>query len=382
MSHPIKVVRIIARMNVGGPAWQVSVLTRRLGPPDFQSLLLVGDVGDGEADFIALRAPELAHERIEGLGRSVRPWSDLTAFVRLVRVLRRERPDIVHTHTAKAGVLGRLAALVAKVPYRVHTFHGHLLHGYFPPLKTKLVILTERFLAKRTDVIASVGMRVRDDLLAARIGSSAQFEVVPPGVARLAPVDRVVARRQLGIDEGDVTITFVGRLTSIKRPDRLVEAFRHVVDQHREAVLLVAGEGELLDSLRIDVNDLGDRVRLLGWRSDLDVVLAASDIAILTSDNEGMPVTLIEASMAGVPCVTTDVGSAREVVDHEVTGFVTSTNPLEIASALEELVGDRRRREAMGREAAARAVRLFGEERLANDYATIYRRLVNRTPLH
>jgi len=179
-----------------------------------------------------------------------------------------------------------------------------------------------------------------------------------------------------------VTITFVGRLTSIKRPDRLVEAFRHVVDQHHEVVLLVAGEGELLDSLRIDVNDLGDRVRLLGWRSDLDVVLAASDIAILTSDNEGMPVTLIEASMAGVPCVTTDVGSAREVVDHEVTGFVTSTNPLEIASALEELVGDRRRREAMGREAAARAVRLFGEERLANDYATIYRRLVNRTPLH
>jgi len=366
-------------MNVGGPAWQVSVLTRHLIEPDFDSVLLVGDVGDGEADFIRLRAPGLPHVRIEGLGRSVRPWSDLVALLRLIKILRRVKPDVVHTHTAKAGVLGRLAAVVARVPFRVHTFHGHLLHGYFSPLKTKLVIMAERTLARRTDVIAAVGAQVRDDLLAAGIGRADQYRVVPPGVAQPDFVERAEARRALGLNEDQVAITFVGRLTTIKRPDRLVDAFRLIAERDSRATLIIVGDGELLEETRERARDLGRRVRFLGWRSDLDLILAASDVAVLTSDNEGMPVTLIEASMAGVPCVTTDVGSAREVVDDGVTGFVARIDSTDIARVLEVLVVDETQRREMGRQAAQRARERFGEERLAGDYAQIYSTLVGRS---
>jgi len=379
VSRPIRIVRIIARMNVGGPAWQVSVLTRRLIEPDFDSVLLVGDVGEGEADFIRLRAPGLPHVRIEGLGRSVRPWSDLVALLRLIKFLRRVKPDVVHTHTAKAGVLGRLAAVVARVPFRVHTFHGHLLHGYFSPLKTKLVIMAERTLARRTDVIAAVGAQVRDDLLAAGIGRADQYRVVPPGVAQPDFVERAEARRALGLNEEQVAITFVGRLTTIKRPDRLVDAFRLIAERDSRATLIIVGDGELLEETRERARDLGRRVRFLGWRSDLDLILAASDVAVLTSDNEGMPVTLIEASMAGVPCVTTDVGSAREVVDDGVTGFVARIDSTDIARVLEVLVVDETQRREMGRQAAQRARERFGEERLAGDYAQIYSTLVGRS---
>jgi len=379
VSRPIRIVRIIARMNVGGPAWQVSVLTRRLIEPDFDSVLLVGDVGEGEADFIRLRAPGLPHVRIEGLGRSVRPWSDLVALLRLIKFLRRVKPDVVHTHTAKAGVLGRLAAVVARVPFRVHTFHGHLLHGYFSPLKTTLVIMAERTLARRTDVIAAVGAQVRDDLLAAGIGRADQYRVVPPGVAQPDFVERAEARRALGLNEEQVAITFVGRLTTIKRPDRLVDAFRLIAERDSRATLIIVGDGELLEETRERARDLGRRVRFLGWRSDLDLILAASDVAVLTSDNEGMPVTLIEASMAGVPCVTTDVGSAREVVDDGVTGFVARIDSTDIARVLEVLVVDETQRREMGRQAAQRARERFGEERLAGDYAQIYSTLVGRS---
>lgn len=378
MKTPIKIVRVIARMNVGGPAWQVSVLTRLLDEPEFSSLLVVGDVGEGEADFIRLRAPGLPHIRIEGLGRSVKPWSDFVALVRLVKILRQVKPDIVHTHTAKAGVIGRIAALLAGVPHRVHTFHGHLLHGYFSAPKTKLIVLTERILARCTDVIAAVGTQVRDDLLAAGVGRADQYSVVPPGVAEFEPIDRVGARQMLGIDQDAVTITFIGRLTAIKRPDRLIEAFRLVATHEQHATLLVVGDGELLDETMTAASDLGERVRFLGWRSDLDVILSASDIAVLTSDNEGMPVTMIEASMAGVPCVTTDVGSAREVVSDGITGMVVATDAVDVARALEVLVHDDRLRVDMGREAARLARERFGEPRLANDYAQIYKRLTGR----
>lgn len=381
MSRPIRIVRVIARMNVGGPAWQVSVLTRRLVPPEFQSTLVIGEVGEGEADFIRLRAPELPHVVIEGLGRAVRPWSDLAAFVRLVRILREERPDIVHTHTAKAGVVGRLAAITARVPHRVHTFHGHLLNGYFSPAKTKVVVALERLLATRTSVIAAVGEKVRDDLLAVGIGRLEQYRVVPPGVAAPSSIDRAEARAALGLADHEVAVTFIGRLTAIKRPDRLLASFRCLASTAPNAVLLVVGDGELSEVSRRDAAPLGDRVRFLGWRSDLDRILCASDVAVLTSDNEGMPVTLIEASMAGVPCVTTDVGSAREVVDHGVSGFVTSSEPSAIAQSLNSLVTDVDLRVRMGREAARRARRLFGEERLAADYAEIYRSVVGQTSM-
>jgi glycosyltransferase involved in cell wall biosynthesis len=303
---------------------------------------------------------------------------DVITFVRLLALFRKTRPDIVHTHTAKAGVVGRLAAVAARVPVRVHTFHGHLLKGYFSPQLTRVVVLVERFLARRTTALVAVGSQVRDDLLVVGIGRPEQFTVIPPGVERPRPVDVSMARQQLGLGAGDEVIVFVGRLTAIKRPDRLIEAFRLVLEQQSSAVLLVVGDGELLDVTRESARDLGDRVRFAGWQADLAPYYAAADEVVLTSDNEGMPVSLIEASMAGRPCVTTDVGSAREVVDSGRTGLVVATNAEAVADALLSLLSDRGLRESMGAAAREHAERNFGDERLAEDHRRLYRRLMGR----
>ena len=380
-TRPIRILRIIARMNVGGPAWQVSVLTRGLDEHRFESRLVVGDVGEGEADFIALRDPDLPALKIPALGRSVRFGDDLRAFVAIRRAIRDYRPDIVHTHTAKAGVLGRLAAATCRVPVRVHTFHGHVLHGYFKRWVTRLVRIVEGLLARRTTALVAVGERVRDELLGSGIGRSDQYVVIPPGVALEARPDRVSARNGLGLPLNRPLVLFVGRLTAVKRPDRLIEAMALVLDTRPDAVLAIAGEGELLEETRSRAEPLGESVRFLGWQRDIAGLYAAADCMVLTSDNEGMPVTLIEAAMAGVPSVTTDVGSAREVVLDGVTGLVVAPDAAAVADGLVRLL-DNDLRHRMGAAARARAEAEFDTRRLITDHESLYERLVaaNRQP--
>ena len=380
-TRPIRILRIIARMNVGGPAWQVSVLTRGLDEHRFESRLVVGDVGEGEADFIALRDPDLPALKIPALGRSVRFGDDLRAFVAIRRAIRDYRPDIVHTHTAKAGVLGRLAAATCRVPVRVHTFHGHVLHGYFNRWVTRLVRIVEGLLARRTTALVAVGERVRDELLGAGIGRSDQYVVIPPGVALEARPDRVSARNGLGLPLNRPLVLFVGRLTAVKRPDRLIEAMALVLDTRPDAVLAIAGERELLEETRSRAEPLGESVRFLGWQRDIAGLYAAADCMVLTSDNEGMPVTLIEAAMAGVPSVTTDVGSAREVVLDGVTGLVVAPDAAAVADGLVRLL-DNDLRHRMGAAARARAEAEFDTRRLITDHESLYERLVaaNRQP--
>ena len=373
--RPIRVLRIIARMNVGGPAWQVSVLTRGLDEHRFESRLVVGDVGEGEADFIALRDPDLPALKIPALGRSVRFGDDLRAFVAIRRAIRDYRPDIVHTHTAKAGLLGRIAAATCRVPVRVHTFHGHVLHGYFNKWVTRIIRIVEGLLARQTSALVTVGNQVRDDLIRAGIGRANQYVVIPPGVALGALPDQVAARDDLGLPMKQPVVLFVGRLTSIKRPDRLIEAIDLVLKRRPDVILAIAGEGDLLEETRVLAEPLGPSVRFLGWRRDITCLYAAADCMVLTSDNEGMPVTLIEAAMAGVPSVTTDVGSAQEVVLNEVTGIVVESSASAIADGLIRLL-DGDLRDKMGTAARARAESEFGTQRLVADHEALYERLL------
>jgi len=376
LSQPIRVLRVIARMNVGGPAWQVSVLTRGLENGEFTSQLVCGEISEGEADFLALRDPELLVTRVRTLGRSLNAFDDVRAFWHLLSIIRKTKPQIVHTHTAKAGVLGRIAAILTRVPVRVHTFHGHVLHGYFSPTVTRVFIQIERVLGRFTHAIVSVGSQVRDDLLAVGIGSPEKYTVIAPGVARGEMVSKDFARKSLGVDPDAQVALFIGRLTQIKRPDRLLEAFDFVLKEVPSAVLLMAGEGELFESTKVMGERFGESVRFLGWRSDLAVLFAAADVAVLSSDNEGMPVTLIEASMAGVPCVTTDVGSAREVVLDNETGFVVPTDSVAIAQALITLFTNEKLRHEMGVAAAAHTMANFSSNRLVQDHVNLYRKLL------
>lgn len=365
----LRVMRVIARMNVGGPALQASVLARGLDSTLFEHRLYAGSVTPDEADYGELFDSDVVPIHIAGLGRAVRPLDDARALAQLTALMCRFRPHIVHTHTAKAGVLGRAAAVLSRAPARVHTFHGHLLHGYFPPAKTRAVVRLERTLARRCDRLVAVGGRVREELIAAGIGRAGQYAVVPPGTRLPTLPARESARRALGLAPEDPVIAFVGRVTGIKRPDRFIAAARQIRRAIPETRFMVCGDGDQMAQLRAadDLNPL-----LLGWRRDVETVYAAADVVMLTSDNEGMPVSLIEAAHAGVPAVATRVGSVAEVVQHGVTGLVVDPGVEELAGAALTLLRDPAMCSRMGRAARSAAANQFSEQRLVRDMEDLY----------
>lgn len=368
----LRVMRVIARLNVGGPALQAVALTEHLDADGFESRLCVGRPGSGEGDYLALRAPHVHARQVPGLGRKPSALADARALSWLVAEIRDFRPHIVHTHTAKAGLLGRLAAWWCRVPITVHTFHGHLLTGYFSRLKTEAVVRVERVLARRTTALVAVGAQTRDDLLATGIGRPDQFHVVPPGVTMPAAPRRSDARAELGLPITRPVVAYVGRLTAVKRPDRFLHVIQRVSAVRPDVTFVVLGDGELLDEFRRHAEPLGSCVRLVGWRSDVETVYAASDVVVLTSDNEGMPVSLIEAAHIGRPAVTTRVGSAAEVVEDGVTGFVTSADEVDLAASVLDLLADSDLRSRMGAAASKRAAVEFSTDRLVRDVAEVY----------
>ncbi|TQK50652.1 glycosyltransferase involved in cell wall biosynthesis [Streptomyces sp. SLBN-118] len=367
----LRVMRVITRMNIGGPAVQVSTLMRGLDPDRFDHLLITGQVASGEADYLDQRAADLPVHRLQWLGRAVRPTDDVRCVVELARAMRRFRPHIVHTHTAKAGALGRAAAVMARVPSRVHTFHGHLLHGYFSPAKTRAMVRAERSLAAFTDRLVAVGSRVRDDLLAAGIGKAKQYTVVPPGTRLASAPEPSEARRLLGLPQDCPVVAYVGRITGIKRPDRFLDVAREVRRAVPATHFVMCGEGDFEPDPEA-VADLGDSLHRLGWRADVETVYAAADLVLLTSDNEGMPVSLIEAGLAGLPAVATNVGSVAEVVQDGTTGLLARPSSAELARHTVTLLRDGQLRQDMGARARTFAAERFGEERLVADTQALY----------
>lgn len=364
-------MRVITRMNIGGPAVQVSALVRGMDPVRFEHRLFAGHVGPGEADHLVERAPDVPVQRIGALGRAVRPTDDVRGLYELALAMRRFKPHIVHTHTAKAGALGRAAAVLARVPVRVHTFHGHLLHGYFSPARTRVVVGAERALAAFSDRLVAVGSRVRDDLVAAGVGRAEQYTVVPPGTGLPAAPGRAQARRLLGLPQDGPVVAYVGRITAIKRPDRFLAVAREVRRAVPGAHFVMCGEGELRPDPAA-VAELGGSLHRLGWRADVETVYAAADLVLLTSDNEGMPVSLIEAGLAGLPAVATDVGSVAEVVADGKTGLLAAPSTAELARHTVCLLQDERLRREMGDRARDRTARRFGAERLVADTEALY----------
>lgn len=369
----LKVMQIIARMNVGGPAVIVADLMRGLDKAQFNQILITGYCDANEADYLETVATDIKATRIAGLGRSVSPIADLRAFISLVLMIKSEKPDVIHTHTAKAGVLGRLAAIIAgSRAIRIHTFHGHLLHGYFSGWKVKLVIAIEKFLARRTDFLIAVGTQVREDLLEVGIGRKDQYSVFLPGLPTPAAPQKLEARKNLGLDPTALYCTFVGRLTQIKRPDRLLDVVAACVGRELPIHFLVAGEGELFESSRARAISENLPITFLGWRSDIAQLFAASDIAILTSDNEGIPLTLIQAAQAGLPIVAPRVGSIADIVLDGESGYLTSTQPGAMASALSALAGDSQLRARLGAAGIAHTTAHFSLDKSLRDHASLY----------
>jgi len=374
--QPVKVIQLIARMNVGGPAIIVADLMRSIDSSKVEQVLITGYCDSDEADYLETVATDIKATRIAGLGRSVSLVSDIRAFFALVAMIKKIAPDVIHTHTAKAGVLGRLAAILAgRSAKRVHTFHGHLLHGYFSGWKVKLVIAIEKFLAKRTDVLVAVGNQVKEDLLAAGIGKSDQYRVIFPGLVEPKKISKDVARQQFEMEAGEIYVAYVGRMTAIKRPDRLLNTAAEIKTRNLPVKFIVAGEGDLFDATKRDSERRDLPVRFLGWRKDIGALFAASDIAILTSDNEGIPLTLIQAAQASLPMVATDVGSISDIVVHEVNGYLVDSEPAALADALQKLAIDPVLRQIMGDAGRERTSRYFSLEKMCADHTELYQLL-------
>ncbi len=374
---PIRVMRVIARMNVGGPAVQVSGLMRGFDAAAFDQRLYTGFCGADEADYLETAATDVQAIRIVGFGRRVSLGGDIKACISLIREIRRFKPHVIHTHTAKAGFLGRTASVVSLQPsIRVHTFHGHLLNGYFGAFKRSLVIIAEKVLAMFTHELLAVGDKVRQDLLAVGIGNFKKFSLMPPGLKIGKLPNNKESQEFFRISTTTLQCAFIGRVTQIKRPDRFLDVVTEIKRRGVELEFFMAGDGELLDTCRERIARENLPVQVLGWQSNIEKVLVATDIVVLTSDNEGTPLSLIQAGMAGLPVVTTRVGSVPEVVLDSTTGIITGLGIQEIADALEKLTNSSDLRRQMGAAAKEFTLANFGVKRLVYDHEELYKKLL------
>jgi glycosyltransferase involved in cell wall biosynthesis len=367
-------------MNVGGPAIQITGLMQGMRKEQFEQLLLTGQCSRDEIDFLEEHAIQLNLNKLDGLGRHISLISDLTVFFKIRNLINSFKPHIVHTHTAKAGVLGRLAALsVSRKIYIIHTFHGHLLHGYFGRFKTKIVVLIERILAHFSDALIAVGNKVKDDLLDARIGRAEQYSVIGPGLSLETLPSRKNSKASLSIPESTFVISWIGRVVPIKAPHRIIEIASECVKRELNVQFLVAGGGPLLATITNDSKKLGLPINFLGWQSDIEPVLSASNLVMLTSENEGTPISLIQAQMAGIPVLTTDVGSAREVLLPGVSGFCLEYSVKAFADKIELLQKDSDLEREMGACASEMANTNFSLERMIRDHEYLYTSLISRS---
>ena len=369
-SSPTHVLRAITRLNIGGPARQALSLTRELAE-DYPTLLVAGTPTEVEGE---LSDPAVTVHRVP-LVRPLSPANDLRALVALRALMRQHRPRIVHTHMAKAGTLGRIAARTSLVrPRTVHTFHGHVLDGYFSPRATRTFIQAERALARTTDVLVAISPEIRDELLDLGIGRPEQYRVIPLGFDLsdhlAAGASTGTLRRSLGVPDDAVLAGIVGRLVPIKDHETMFGAIARTSGIH----LAVIGDGERRSELERSAGafGIGARVHFLGWRTDVAAVMSELDIVALSSRNEGTPVSLIEAAACARPVVATDVGGVRSVVKDGVTGFVVPPGqPAALARALERLARAAELRAAMGA-AAREASAPFSLARLVKNVQALY----------
>jgi glycosyltransferase involved in cell wall biosynthesis len=380
---------VIARLNVGGPAIQAITLSRLLDERGYETRLIRGREGSREGSMDALAARHgVTPIGLPTLKRSI-GLGDLAALLFLVRQIRAWRPQILHTHTAKAGALGRVAALLAgrrRPPVIVHTFHGHVLTGYFTGPVSAAFTVIERLLARFTTCLIAVSEEVRADLIRLRVAPPGRIVVLPLGFdfSRFEVSEeerrerREGFRRSLGIPLDAPVVTLVGRLEPIKRVDRFLRV-ANLVGHPEQTRFLIVGDGTLREELQQsrEALDLGDRLIWGGLRDDMPDVYFATDVVAVTSDNEGTNVSAIEAQAGGLPVVTTRVGGMTAIVLDGVTGLVISReDEPAFAKAVARLLDEDDLSGRLGSAGRERSHRSFTLDRLVNDIDALYSRLL------
>jgi glycosyltransferase involved in cell wall biosynthesis len=389
---PIKVLRVIARLNMGGPALHVAYLSAGLQERGYDTTLVAGSLAVGEESMAdvaeRLGVPIVT---VPELHREISPLRDLRAVYHVAGLIRELRPQILHTHTAKAGTIGRLAAVLAgdaAPPIVVHTFHGHVLRGYFGPLQSNLFRLLERWLARRTTALIAVSPEVRDDLVALGVAPAEKFTVVRLGIELQERVGSLngdaqgpETRRLLGIAPDRFVVGWIGRMTAVKRTDDVLLAVRRLRDRGVDAVLCMVGDGPDRETVERRAREIGivrDSL-FLGYQDEVAAYYAAFDALILPSANEGTPVSAIEALAGGRPVVATEVGGVPDVVRDGVDGFLVEPGDVDaMADRLARLAADADLRRRMGEAGSASVRERYSVTRLLDDVDRLYRSLLTR----
>jgi glycosyltransferase involved in cell wall biosynthesis len=383
----IKILRIIGRLNVGGPAIHVVNLTAGLDPHRYRSLLVAGSENEDEGSMLDFALshgvkPTVIAEMVTAFSLAPR---DGKALLKLYRFMRRERPHIVHTHTAKAGFLGRLAARMAGVPVVVHTFHGHVLHGYYGPAKNELLRRIEQSLAWLCDRLVTVSDQVKNELVGYGIAKAEKISVVPLGFD-LDPFLNSHAqqgefRREMGLGDEHKLVGIVGRIFPIKNHALFLESAARIAAQEACARFIIVGDGVLRVAAQRKAHELGiaDRVIFTGWRRDLPCIYADLDALVVSSDNEGTPVSVIEAMASGCPVVATCVGGLPDLITNKKTGFLVQPRDANgIAASVLHLLQNQEMAHEIARNAAVAAQSRFALKRLISDMDRFYTNLLEQ----
>lgn len=397
----MRILRILNRLNIGGPTYNAAYLTKHLAP-EFETMLAAGNLDDGEAESeYIVTGMGIAPRYIKNMHRAIRPWNDWLGYREIKALIREFKPDVVHTHSSKAGALGRLAAANMGVRAIVHTFHGHPFHSYFGPLKTRFFLEVERFLAKRSHAIVAISPTQKKELAEVyRLCPDEKIVVVPNGfdLCRFTlerEKRRVQFRRALSLAEDEVAIGIIGRFAPVKNHSLFLEAFSHIKNAGLKAKAILIGGGPEKDAAISRAKQLGLNVVsvdyepgfppppadydaiFLHWVKKVENVLPGLDIVALTSLNEGTPATLIEAQAAGVAVVSTRVGGVEDAVAPGFHPFLTpSGDAAAFAQSLSTLVLHPEIRHRLSQEGEKFVHATFSYERLVRDMAALYRRLL------
>ncbi len=394
-----KILRIHNRLIVGGPSHNVTLLTAYLSP-EFETKLLVGkkDPAEKDATYIADQLGLVPIEIVE-MRRSILPFYDIIAYFKIKKIIQEFQPHIVHTHASKSGAIGRLAARSCRVPLIVHTFHGHVFHSYFSPFMSKLIVRVERFFGRMTDAIVAISDSQRHEL-------TEVYKIAPPEKVFTVPLGfnldkysvdqdtkKIIFRNKYGFDKAELIVGIVGRLVPIKNHDMFLEMAAIVKKKTGQNIrFAIIGDGESRPGIEKKSAELGlsysyyitspktdTDVLVTSWETEIDQALAGLDIVVLTSHNEGTPVSLIEAQSAFKPVVSTNVGGIEDIVIHGETGFITEVGDTEaFANFVVTLIEDSALRERMGRSGYANVIKRYSKQRLINDMKNLYLKFLTK----
>jgi glycosyltransferase involved in cell wall biosynthesis len=384
-----KILRIINRFNIGGPTYNATFLTRFLSD-DYETLLIGGLPEPGESD--SLHIPEeygLKPTLVKELKRNPNFKSDREAYKKIKRIIEEFKPDIVHTHASKAGALGRKAAIKCKVPIIVHTYHGHVFHSYFPKWKTELIKFIERRLAKKTTAIITISETQKKEICQIhKISSNKQTHIIPLGFdlnkfQLNRNENRKQTRSEYNLKDDEVAIAIIGRITKIKNHHFFLDLIHKILNENQSIKIkvFIVGDGDLKEEIEQRVNNInsrfGDKIVMTSWIKDISKFNPGMDIICLTSDNEGTPVSLIEAQASNVAVISTDVGGVKDIINEGQTGFIIPKHDLnQFADKLVYLVKNNELRNEFSSNGWNFVEKKFHYQRLVSDTENLYNKLI------